>query len=974
MHDRWQCFRWSAVAVLALGAMGCSLIRPRPCAPSLNLALEDSRGRSVDRIEIGQTLSVGLRGLQPQRGYRVELSDERGRLVSFYQLTTDRRGAIPPSPVWYHSGVAGCSRRAAQTAYRREPYSFRTFEQAREALAGRTFSLTVRDLEGAVVARHRLPVGAQAAAGEPQVYFSDAEGCLMNSYVAGEEDLYLTAGNLPAGAEVQIFLVPNRYGWQEGTALQDVREEHRQQPQVVRLEPRQTSMTTRLWSANAAGAGVYDVVLRVNRRERTPRLLDSDFISYVQDTGTVVHFLSFDPPWTPGDFDVAGRLDRNYGYPYFEFHDTFEVGEEMWGAVDPGVVPAAHPGGTHAAYYVVEHGTAPDGLTDLTPAVEIVPIKTGCINGNMTRIWESPVEGEYDIVVDFGSTVADTPGDWTSDGTFNAGTDFIDRGTTRGAYVVPDPSTPGPYTVISHSYEPALMDPNDPLRTDVSSYFNSPAMVVTETMDNVPLRGVGHYPDGPGPFPLVLIVHGNHTPTHASHTGYSYLTSLLASHGMIAISIDENFLNGNVTGEMDARAIVLLRHLQRWRSWNGTAVHPLFNKVDLSRIGLAGHSRGGEAVIVANLFNQTLHNGSDPDHDFDFDLDALYAIAPVDGQIGLGYAGTPVVINDADYFIMHGSRDGDVFNFPGQKAYDRAFPNAGNAGGSKGLLFVHGANHAYWNEEWVHTDDSVFYGISSPIAQIGAPPQRDLGEVYVSGFFQWSLLGKEAYEALLTGDVSFGGLPSGVTLVHQYSNRDRLDLNNFEEDHDSATGTHAGVTNAGNLLLPFSDQDITGNWTSGTCTLSNPFFLWHQTSGLVAGWNSTSATYTVNLPADVGTLVETFPYLTLRIGQIYESPVSLNPAGAGKDLSLQLQLGGTAAHLLKVSNFDDLPYPAETTRPFQNCVGNVSKSVPKTVRIPLRSFIVNRSDWPLADISQIQIKFANSGTGLVVIDDVQLSK
>jgi hypothetical protein len=310
MYDRWNRFRCSAVAVLALGVMGCSLIRPRPCAPSLNLALEDSRGRSVDRIEIGQTLSVGLRGLQPQRGYRVELSDERGRLVSFYQLTTDRRGAIPPAPVWYHSGVVGCSRRVGRSEGR-QPYSFRTFEEAREALAGRRFSLTVRDLEGAVVARHRLPITSDAAAREPQVYFSDAEGCLMNSYAAGEEDLYLTAGNLPAGSEVQIFLVPNRYGWQQGTALQDVREEHRQQPQIVRLEPRQTSLTTRLWSATAASAGAYDVVLRVNRKERTPRLLSDDFVSYVQDTGTVVQFLSFDPPWTPGDFDVAGRLDRN---------------------------------------------------------------------------------------------------------------------------------------------------------------------------------------------------------------------------------------------------------------------------------------------------------------------------------------------------------------------------------------------------------------------------------------------------------------------------------------------------------------------------------------------------------------------------------------------------------------------------------------------------------------------------------------
>ncbi len=968
---------------LALLLSGCCHLCPTlTCRPSVHLMLEDSRGRSIDRLEIGETLSVGLRGLEADRGYRVELSDDRGRLVSFYQLTSDAGGAIPPSPVWYHSGVVGCGRLEAQSP---RPYRFRTFDEAREALAGRTLVLTLRDEGGAALARQRLPVTAEAGP-RPQIYFSDAEGCLVNGFVAHEEALYLSGKNLPPGTGVQIFLVANRYGWRPGAALEDVRDAWREAAHVLRLEEGKTSFTEPLWAAGETRPGAYDAVVRIDREDRSPRLRAEDVVTYVQDTGAVVQKLSFEPPWAPGDFDVAGRPDRNFGYPYFEFHDTFEVGEAMWGAVDPAMVPASHKGGDYAAFYVVKHGTAAKGLVDESKPLDVVPVKGTCINAGMTPIWNKAQAGEYDVVVDFGATTASTSSGWKSDGKFDPGKDFIDRSTAVGAYVVNDPSLAGPYTLATHTYEPASAAASDPLRTDVTKYFNTPDSKVTDKMDRVPLRGTGHSPKGSGPFPLVLVVHGNHRANHKSHTGYGYLTKLLASHGMIAVSVDENFLNGNVKGEMDARAVVLLRHLQRWRKWNATSGHPFHQKVNLDQIGLVGHSRGGEAITVARLFNKTLHKPGDPEHDFNFKIGALLAIAPVDGQIDLEYPkSSPIVLDGVDYLILHGSHDGDVFDFQGQQTFDRAFPKeASTTAASKGLLFVHGANHSYWNTEWAsHLNDAS--SITSPLGQLGTTGQQVIAKVYVSGFFQQTLLDRKAYTALTSGDVSFGAIPSGVTLVHQYGHSQRIDLNNYEEDHSSATGSYAGVKNTATGLSPFLDQDLTGTWSYawGKCSLSNPYYTWNQTSGLIAGWSSTSATYEIDLPSTLGTLVDTYPYLALRIGQIYESPLKLNPAGASQDLSLQLQLGSQASHWLKVSNFDPLPSPVETHKQFPwnlaylGCTGqkrDVTKSVARTLRIPLRSFVVNRSDWPLKNVSKIRLKFNRLGSGLVVVDDVQLTK
>jgi hypothetical protein len=47
-----------------------------------------------------------------------------------------------------------------------------------------------------------------------------------------------------------------------------------------------------------------------------------------------------------------------------------------------------------------------------------------------------------------------------------------------------------------------------------------------------------------------------------SDPGYAYLGELFASRGFIAVSVDENFLNGDIRSENDARAYVLLEHLK----------------------------------------------------------------------------------------------------------------------------------------------------------------------------------------------------------------------------------------------------------------------------------------------------------------------------------------------------------------------------------------------------------------------------
>lgn len=497
-------------------------------------------------------------------------------------------------------------------------------------------------------------------------------------------------------------------------------------------------------------------------------------------------------------------------------------------------------------------------------------------------------------------------------------------------------------------------DPNRQT-TDVSDYFNSPSGSVSVAMDAVPLHAVVRYPSGPGPFPLVLIVHGNHNPTEASYPGYNYLLDHFASHCMIAVSVEEDFLNGNVGGEMDARAVVLLRHLQLWREWNRTPGHRFYGKVAEGSIGLAGHSRGGEAIAAAELFNHSLHNSADPTHDFNFGIRSLFAIAPVDGQFD---AGPPIVLNGADYYVMHGSHDGDVAGFDGHRLYDRAFPVNGSTNNFKGLLYIYGANHGHWNSVWTPSGEFVVGPSSSIISESN---QKLIGKSYMTSFYLASLKGWNSYRYFLNGEVTFTSLPSTITRIFQYQDPKRIFVNHYEEDDDLATGSQPGVTNStSGTLVKYEDYSFTDQ--------SSPHFLWEETDGLIAGWqNVENAEIHITIPGDVAASISQYEFLAFRVGQTLEGSPSLNTVGVSKDMSIQVSVGTSPEVEVHTSNYQPLPYAMVTAGPSWGG----PKSIMQTIRIPLKDLVKDARE--LERISEIIIKFNRQTSGIVAIDEIQFT-
>ncbi len=343
-----------------------------------------------------------------------------------------------------------------------------------------------------------------------------------------------------------------------------------------------------------------------------------------------------------------------------------------------------------------------------------------------------------------------------------------------------------------------------------------------------PINGRVWYPDGAGPFPLVLIVHGNHTPTDYSDPGYGYLGELLASRGFILVSVDENFINGGLRGESDGRAWMLLKHLEVWKKWNDSVSGPFSHKVDMSRIALMGHSRGGEAVGIAAAFNRLSHYPDDANvkFNFNFGIKSVFAIAPVDGQYKPAGIFTP--IENVNYVVIHGSHDGDVSSFNGLRTYQRIRFTDGKPW-FKSAWHVYRANHGQWNTVWGNKDNGPRSGRYLDLRGLISPEeQRQFSKVVIGAFLEATLHDRLEYLPVFRDHRVAGGWLPKTMYVTRFQESGYQALANFDEDVDVTTGSVPGVT---------LSADSLSTWKENLLTLRNgndPV----NTNGVTLGWNN----------------------------------------------------------------------------------------------------------------------------------------
>ncbi len=375
----------------------------------------------------------------------------------------------------------------------------------------------------------------------------------------------------------------------------------------------------------------------------------------------------------------------------------------------------------------------------------------------------------------------------------------------------PDPLDRGPYAAERLDPfkvgEATLQEPNSGGGAPGSGSNSSITLEV---------RGSAFVPVGkPGKSPVIVLVHGNHgscdsgsapacTFFKRNDEGYAYLAENLATWGYSVFSLDQDQMMSRQDGSfgkgMHQRRLLIAALLDGLYAANdgtlpaGPAVQNvagLVGKLDFTRIGMMGHSRGGDAVSSFIEYNRMRPEGRR------YPLRGVISLAPVDYERRAPY-GTP-------YMTILPMCDGDVSNLQGARLYERgqhreeaAYPLIQSA--------QLGGNHNWYNSVWfadanlstgsgddANGEDAACRFTNNPTSirlsgQAGTGPtesyvidnsdklnplvntrisgdparmgdQEKIGLATMSAFFRRYVGGEGAFEPYLTGELAAAGKP-----------------------------------------------------------------------------------------------------------------------------------------------------------------------------------------------------------------------
>ncbi|WP_405061260.1 hypothetical protein OG474_06350 [Kribbella sp. NBC_01505] len=494
-----------------------------------------------------------------------------------------------------------------------------------------------------------------------------------------------------------------------------------------------------------------------------------------------------------------------------------------------------------------------------------------------------------------------------------------------------------------------------------------------------------------GKRPFVLFLHGRHqycygdatTPQEKpwpcakgekpvpSYRGYDGAAQALASNGYQVVSISSNAVNAYDGDAYDAgaqaRAELVLHHLELWKKWSTTGGEPFgtkyVGKVDLQNVGLMGHSRGGEGVARAAIVNA--------DRGGQFGIRAVLPLAPVD----FARSTVPGVAMS----VILPTCDGDVSDLQGQKFYDDTRYSVTGDAATRSTVTVLGANHNFFNTEWTpgqseapSNDDWGGDAKASPCGEkyagrLKAKEQQAVGTAYLSGFFRLHLGNEKQFLPMFDGSDARAASAGRavVRVVAQAPLASRRDVNRFDQalPEGAVSGKASSVVCAGARrqpsgraagFVPCLTTDGSGDaphwdpaaFAARTPTLSATRFSWRDKTGVLH----------LNLPAAQRD-VSKYAVLGFRTAP--------DPAGTPTtDLSVRVIDGKGHTVSVAVSKVSDalmrMPGPKESGLP---------KNLLRSVQIPLSSL----KGLNLKDVRAIELRSDKVAKGTVYLSDLAFS-
>lgn len=914
---------------------------PVPVRPRA-LRLIDSDGHERSTFDVGESLTVQVSGLRPSTVHDLVLLESEGDALLVSRAMSNREGLIERATIWPQMGFEDLR---LDRAY--------TVEESQEIWIGRELRVQVQ-LGGHVLMESGFRFADVFE--RPLLLSTGPEGVICNGFEVGTQDAVVSGYNIPFEGRARVFIVMRQHDWQPSNPIAPVTLAGGRSA-IADVEVDGGRFETRLARADELEPGAYDFIVRQLRYgyedDDDLRLRLSDIVTRAV-TGLVVRqeFMSskFALGGCSNTLPISGR--HIFGAPYFQYTDTFEVGEEVRGALDPA---ALDPNlvGKMVALYVINH--RPSGqwatnqnlqhLTQLggNAAVQSFKTQAGCINWNDLLLWSTPGiidVGEYDIVADFGNNTPDTSA-FVSDAKYDQPLDIIDGYTLAGFRIVQDP---GIYTPFLY-YGSLSYNENTQGSHTVTNHYGNEFSVPLKAMVRFPANisgatAVSEISPNQTSYPLVVIVHGQ----GHDYMDYDYLLNHWAMNGFIAASIYLTNANGKMT-HVD-RASMLFKHLEILKTMFGT-------KAD-NNIGIMGHSRGGEGVAVAPRMNfqQELPHA----------INAVISLAPTDQYtdetIGGDWA-TP-------YLVVYGAMDGDVAGGSG-KPWNTGFALFDRANGKpKSMVFVYSATHNRFTETSDADYSSWKLGANDRAIILERGTHQAIAMGYMTAFFHQELNGDTRWEGLFRGEwipASVRQAEGGaVNLYVQYSDTNKTVIDDFEGAHSAtswASRADGGTVDHGGTLpdTPLEDElyDIDTH---------SP----HDTSGLLLRWDGLADKIEFSLN---NLNASNYAALSFRVTQMVDS--QYNPADQAQDLYVTLRDGTLPtpkSRSIKVCKFAEIPAPQKRD------LNQFTKSAMCTVRIPLHAFtieVLNTERVDITNLTAVVFDFKAKAAGQIEIDSVEFT-
>ncbi len=465
----------------------------------------------------------------------------------------------------------------------------------------------------------------------------------------------------------------------------------------------------------------------------------------------------------------------------------------------------------------------------------------------------------------------------------------------------------------------------------------------------VPLAGRVWYPENGGGCPVLFMAHGNHEITTDSYLGYDYLGRFLASYGYVVVSVDQNACN-MLTGENAGRAVLLLEHIGLLLEFSREEGNPLCGRLDEEKIAIAGHSRGGEMVATAYLFNsydRYPENGA-VRFDYNYSIKSIIAVAPTVNQYKP--ADHSVRLEDVNYLLLHGAADRDVSNFMGMSQY-KNITFSGEGSYLKTALYIAGANHGQFNSLWGAFDQSgPFAALLNAGSLLPEEEQQKIACLFIKVFLDVTLLDDQSCRTLLTNWERYAAQLPETVYVQCWESSAFQPVADFEEDSDLETGTMEGAVLSAQKVRLWTEE-LMGFGGEDTHALR---LQWYQ-----------SAVFDIALPeTDLTGRAVSFDICDLNSGAVKDGRYALIDG----DVIVTDADGLTAS--ARISDFA-VVFPILPVRTdkldfvFDTCA---YKKAFATVAVPAEAFVPERETFDAGRITGLSFRFA--GSGQIAMDNI----